>query len=214
MPRKLKTYTVTILGSTQMNNQDHLILLDKTGFETFMPASLVKDNELIIEDNNKLKVTEGLYEMWFSNIKEVKLNTNSSILYNNFKKIYENKDLIINNKGYFQITPTFLYSGGLFFGKRSYSLGSLFEEWESNGLLKKENGWMFKISGSMLSGMNIYHSININDGTITEGSIYSSGNENWRKYLQIFDKLSNKRKNGFNEDLKYSNKLIKELNLT
>ena len=49
MPRMNKTLTTKVLGSTEMNNQTHLILRDSSGFETLMPESLVRDNGLKME---------------------------------------------------------------------------------------------------------------------------------------------------------------------
>ena len=214
MPRKVKTYTTTVLGNIEMNNQPHLILKDHTGYETYMPIALVRDNCLIIDDNHVLNITEGLYEMWFIKSKEAKRKDNSSILFRNFKKLYENRNLILNNKGYYKICTSWLYSGALFFGSRSYSIGSLLVEWEHNALMKTANGFIYRISGSMLSGMNKYQALDINDGSITEGSIYETETIHWKKYLLNFEELSKQRKNSLQEDIHYTNKLIAELNLT
>ena len=100
MPRMNKTFTTKVLGSTEMNNQTHLILRDSSGFETLMPESLVRDNSLKMENDDQLILTNGLYEMWFIKEKQTKLNENVSILFRNFHTLYKNKELILNNNGY------------------------------------------------------------------------------------------------------------------
>lgn len=214
MPRNVKTYTTTILGSIEVNNQPHLILRDNSGFETHMPESLVRANELKIEDENRLALTDGLYEKWFTEPQIKKVNGSSKVLYRNFHTLYENKELILNNKGYYQLSPSWLYSGGLFYGTLRYSLGSLFSEWERNPVLKKENGQLFKISGSMLSGMNRYETINMDNFKFETGSIKRSEGEHWTNYLTIFKRLSESPKNNLLNNLKYTNSLISQLNLT
>ena len=86
MPRKNNTHTVKVLGSIEINDQTHLILKDFRGFETKMPASLVKANELEFLNESKLVLTEGLYEKWFIETKCAELNKKSSIILKNLHK--------------------------------------------------------------------------------------------------------------------------------
>ena len=213
MPRNVKTYTTNVLGSTELNNQPHLILRDRSGFETYMPEALVRANELKIELDNSLTLTDGLYNKWFTEPQLMLVNENSKILYRNFHTLYENNNLILNNKGYYQLSPSWLYSGGLFHSTLRYTLGSLFSEWETNPKLKKENGFIYKISGSMLSGMNRYETINIENGKYESETIKRLNGEHWTDYLNIFKRLSESPKNNLVNDLKYTNSLITQLNL-
>ena len=213
MPRMNKTYAAKVLGSIEIKHQTHLILKDYSGFETYMPAALVQANDLKIESDDSLQLTPGLYSKWFLEPQSIIVNENSKILYRNFHTLYENKNLILFNKGYYQLSPSWLYSGGLFYGTLRYNLGSLFNEWETNPTLKKENGFIYKISGSMLSGMNSYQTINMDNGKFENGSILRTNGEHWTNYLTIFKKLSEAPKNKLTNSLKYTNALITQLNL-
>jgi hypothetical protein len=93
-------------------------------------------------------------------------------------------------------------------------LGSLLAEWETNSSLKKENGYMYKISGSMLSGSNIYETLNVEEGKLGNGNIKRAPGEHWTNYLQIFKKLSEQGMHSLSHNIKYSNELISKLNLT
>jgi hypothetical protein len=214
MPRTNETIATKIIGSIEMNNQSHLILLDSSGFETFMPESLVRANGLKIENDNHLNLTPGLYDMWFIKEKQFKMNENASILFRNFHTLYANKALILNQKGYYRLGLRWLYAGGLYYGTLRYSLGCLFSEWETNAALKKESGFIYKISGSMLSGSNVYETLNVEEGKLGNGNIKSASGEHWTNYLQIFKKLSEQGMNSLNQNIKYSNELISKLNLT
>jgi hypothetical protein len=214
MPRMNKTLTTKVLGSTEMNNQTHLILRDSSGFETLMPESLVRDNSLKMENDDQLILTNGLYEMWFIKEKQTKLNENASILFRNFHTLYKNKELILNNNGYKNLGLRWLYAGGLYYGTLRYSLGSLFAAWDTTPSLKKENGFMYKIGGSMLSGANVYETLNVENGKLGKGSIIRATGEHWTNYLLIYKKLSEEPINLLAKNLKYSNELIQTLKLS
>ncbi len=214
MPRINKTLTTKVLGSIEIKNQTHLILQDYSGFEAYMPESLVRANGLKIESDDYLCLTPALYEMWFIKEQDNKMIENSKILFRNFLKLYKNKELIINKKGYYQLSLKWLYSGGLYYGTLRYSLGSLFKEWETNPKLKKENGYIYKIGGSMLSGANQYESLNIVNGKYEKGSIKRASGEHWTNYLEIYKKLTEEPINKMTDNIIYSNELISSLNLT
>ena len=213
MPRKDNTHTVKVLGSIEINDQTHLILKDFRGFETKMPASLVKANELEFVNESKLVLTEGLYEKWIIEPKYAVLNKQSLIILKNLHKVYENKDLILNHKGYYHLGFNWLYSGGLWYGTLWYCLGSLFKEWETNPKLKKENGFIYKISGSMLSGANHFETLNMENQKFENGYIDRLNGDHWTNYLLIFKELSKEPKNNLNANFKYSNEIIKKLDL-
>lgn len=214
MPRTNKTITTKVIGSIEINNQTHLILKDRSGFETNMPASLIKANELQIENDDSLQLTPGLYSKWFTESKSEKMYENSKILFRNFHTLYENKNLILNNQGYYLLGLSWLYSGGLFYGSVCYSLGSLFSEWGNNPLLEKENGMIYKISGSMLSGANQYATLNMKNEQFGKGSIIRANGEHWTNYLKIFKQMSEEGTNSLTKNLIYSNELISQLNLS
>ncbi len=214
MPSTNETIATKVIGSIEMNNQNHLILRDTSGFETFMPEALLRANGLIIKSDNHLNITPGLYERWFINEKQNKMNENAGILFRNFHTLYVNKQLIMNQEGYYKLGLRWLYAGGLYYGTLRYSLGSLLAEWETNSSLKKENGYMYKISGSMLSGSNIYETLNVEEGKLGNGNIKRAPGEHWTNYLQIFKKLSEQGMHSLSHNIKYSNELISKLNLT
>jgi hypothetical protein len=214
MPGMNKTYTTTVLGSIEMENQTHLILKDHSGFESTMPASLVKANDLKMENDDQLILTTGLYDMWFIKEKQTKLNENASILFRNFHTLYINKELILNDIGYKNLGLRWLYAGGLYYGTLRYSLGSLFAAWDTTPSLKKENGFMYKIGGSMLSGANVYETLNVENGKLGKGSIIRATGEHWTNYLLIYKKLSEEPINTLAKNLKYSNELIQTLKLS
>lgn len=91
MPRINKTLTTKVLGSIEIKNQTHLILQDYSGFEAYMPESLVRANGLKIESDDYLCLTPALYEMWFIKEQDNKMIENSKILFQNFHKLYEKK---------------------------------------------------------------------------------------------------------------------------
>lgn len=213
MPRTNKYLTTTVLGYTEFNHQNHLILQNYSGFETLMPEALVKANGLIVEEDNKLVLTTGLYEKWFIENQEKKMNELSVILYRNFYSLYRNREMILNNKKYYQLSPKWLYSGGLYYGTLRYSLGSLMREWDTNKRLKKENGLIYKISGSMLSGANQYDSLNIETERFEKGHIQRSNGSHWTNYLEIFNELSEQPKNNLSDNIKYATEVINTLNL-
>jgi len=214
MPRTNETIATKVIGSIEIKNQTHLILKDTSGFETTMPESLVRANELKIESDNCLQLTTGLYSKWFTEQKEKKMYENSKLLYRNFHTLYENKNLILNNDDYYHLGLRWLYSGGLFYGTVRYSLGSLFNEWENNPKLENENGLIYKIGGSMLSGSNQYETLNTNNGKFGKGYIKRSDGEHWTNYLQIFKRLSEEGSYSLTNNIIHSNELISSLNLT
>lgn len=214
MPRIYKYLTTKVLGTISLQNQTHFILQDDSGFEINFPESLVRDNHLTIEPDNTLNITPGLYYKWFSETKYDVMQGYSDLLFKNFHVLYENRGLILKNKKYYKIEPDWLYSGGIFCGHFTYTIGSLFNHWENNTTLLRKEGWMYKISGSALSGANHYHTISVNEKTFGEGYVNKADGESWRSYLQIFVDLSRERRNSLNTNLKYTRQLITELNLT
>ena len=214
MPKMTKPFTTKVIGSIEIKNQTHLILSDYSGFETFMPESLVRANGLKIENDDQLILTNGLYNMWFIKEKEDKMNENASILFRNFHTLYKNKELILNNDGYKNLGLRWLYAGGLYYGTLRYSLGSLFTAWDSTPSLKKDSGYMYKISGSMLSGSNVYETLNVEEGKLGKGNIKRAPSEHWTNYLLIYKKLSEEPINSLAQNLKYSNEIIQTLKLS
>ena len=72
---------------------------------------------------------------------------------------------------------------------------------------------MYKISGSMLSGANHFETLNMENQNFGNGYINKLNGDHWRNYLEIFKNLSKEPKNNLNANFKYTNEIIKKLDL-
>lgn len=112
-------------------NDGNLLLKNKYEDSFTLPEYLIKANELNVIDNT-VELPKGLYEYFF--LEKYRANSLSSFetLYQKYATlIFQNRSLVLNKAEYFLLKPSnlstsFMYSGGI-----NYSLGNLFESFES-----------------------------------------------------------------------------------
>jgi hypothetical protein len=96
-----------------------------------LPVKLLRANELEIADD-KVELTKGLYESYF--LKKFKANSVKALdmLYSKHAPvIFKNRNLVLNKAEYYLIKPSLLSTGFLYTGGIGFSLGKLFESFES-----------------------------------------------------------------------------------
>ena len=212
MHRKELLIKTTVINKFERDGYQYLQLVDKSGYYIEFPMSLILDNALVIEKNGSLHLPTAIYDYWFEKSREDVIAKRYNILFQHFHLLYQKKELILQNKFYYKISPSWLFSGGIFCTSFRYSIGSLFELWEQDPNMLKENGYMYQIGGSALSGANLYHTLDVQNNKISSGSIYNQ-NDHWKNYLKVFGELSKKGRNSLMNEFKYTELLINELEL-
>jgi hypothetical protein len=135
------------------------VLLENRQNENFsIPEHLIEANDLDVMDN-KVELTQGLYENWF--LKKYRERTNR-LLDELFKQyasdIFQNRDLVLSKPEYYLLMPNFLSSGFMYIGGVSYTLGTLFESMESgkhiyyDTFLEYRKMYLVSMGASPLSG--------------------------------------------------------------
>ena len=135
------------------------IILENTHGDQFpIPGRLIKENNLIII-NQKVELTEGLYEHWFLSKFRKESKTNFDVLYEkNASFIFQNRNIVLNKAEYYLLKPSSLSTGFMYSGGINYSLGKLFESFESGNhiyfeeLCGYKKMYLLTMAASPLSG--------------------------------------------------------------
>lgn len=112
-------------------NDGNLLLKNKYEDSFTLPEYLIKANELNVIDNT-VELPKGLYEYFF--LEKYRANSLSSFetLYQKYATlIFQNRSLVLNKAEYFLLKPSNLSTSYMYSGGINYSLGNLFESFES-----------------------------------------------------------------------------------
>ena len=190
--KKPKLRQVIVLNEIVIAGVEYYLLKGKSKIEIQFPKNLVEANNLLLE-NNKLSITDSLYDKWFEITTKELFQKYAASLFVHFEQLFDIREKIITNKKLYYAMPSWLYSGGVYIGSFSYSLGSLFQNWESTDELKYNGHLIIKIGGSALSGVNTYTAWDPINKKVVTGTVTGSIN-NWLQYVRVFLKLSGEKK--------------------
>jgi hypothetical protein len=209
--KKPKLRQVIVLNEIVIAGVEYYLLKGKSKIEIQFPKNLVEANNLLLE-NNKLSITDSLYNRWLEITTKELFQKYDNLLYTHFKQLFDIREKIITSKNLYYAIPGWLYSGGVFIGSFSYSLGSLFQNWESTDELKYNGHLIIKIGGSALSGMNVYTAWDPMNNELVTGSVNGDG-INWLQYVKVFRKLSGEKTAGKELNFLQLKELIKTVNI-
>ncbi len=209
--KKPKLRQVIVLNEVEIAGVTYYQLKGKSKLEIQFPKNLVEANNLPIE-NNKLGITDSLYNRWLEITTKELFQKYDALLYTHFEQLFDIRVKIITSKNLYYAMPSWLYSGGVFIGSFSYSLGSLFKNWESTDELKYNGHLIIKIGGSALSGMNVYTAWDPINNKLVTGNVNRDG-INWLQYVKVFRKLSGEKTAGKELNFLQLKELIKTVNI-
>ena len=211
---KVPNFTVQVMD--EMDGS--LILKDNDGLTSNFPKNLLVENDLKII-GNILELSDTLYDHWFGEEKKcflkMKVDEEKDLFKQNFKLIYENRDIVFSKGEYFLIRiPSLLYTGSSLFGKHTFCLGSLFESWERSDDLfffdpdSKSKILMTSIGGSHFSGRHWWQ------GWSISREEFISGRNSSMKLYDKFEKLSERYPMKLSSSYGNISKLLRKINKT
>jgi hypothetical protein len=137
---------------------ENLLLENKYEDRFSFPEDLIKANEIIIDDNI-VELTEGLYEQYFlKKFKSESFSVFNKLYQDHATLIFQNRNVVLNKAEYYLLKPSSLSTGFMYTGGIQYSLGCLFESFESGNHIYYDEFCGYKkmylvsMSASPLSG--------------------------------------------------------------
>ena len=109
----------------------NLLLENKYEDRFTLPEYLIKANEIKVVDNT-VELSKGLYERYFlKKFRSESMEVLDTLYQKHASLIFQNRNVVLNKAEYYLLKPSrlstgFMYTGGIFF-----SLGNLFESFES-----------------------------------------------------------------------------------
>jgi hypothetical protein len=202
---------LNIVGEIQEKHVDYYQLQENSGLVIKFPKNLVFANGLKIEDQ-KIGLTKSLYDRWLEIETAEKLKAYNELLYNNFSKLFDIREKITTEKGFYYLQPSWLYSGGIYIGTFRYTLGALFNTWLTSDRLNYQGNQIIKIGGSGLSGANIYEAWDLVNKKIIKGSV-SDPQTHWHQYVKVFRSLGEEKRFGTEQNFLQSKNLLDTLEI-
>ncbi|MFZ9171835.1 MAG: hypothetical protein ACO21X_05555 [Sediminibacterium sp.] len=202
---------LNIVGEIQEKHVDYYQLQENSGLVIKFPKNLVFANGLKIEDQ-KIGLTKSLYDRWLEIETAEKLKAYNELLYNNFSKLFDIREKITTEKGFYYLQPSWLYSGGIYIGTFRYTLGALFNTWLTSDRLNYQGNQIIKIGGSGLSGANIYEAWDLVNKKIIKGSV-SDPQIHWHQYVKVFRSLGEEKRFGTGQNFLQSKNLLDTLEI-
>lgn len=202
---------LNIVGEIQEKHVDYYQLQENSGLVIKFPKNLVFANGLTIEDQ-KIGLTKSLYDRWLEIETAEKLKAYNELLYNNFSKLFDIREKITTEKGFYYLQPSWLYSGGIYIGTFRYTLGALFNTWLTTDRLDYQGNQIIKIGGSGLSGANIYEAWDPINKKIIKGSV-SDPQIHWHQYVKVFRSLGEEKRFGTGQNFLQSKNLLDTLEI-
>jgi hypothetical protein len=202
---------LTIVGEIQEKHVDYYQLQENSGLVIKFPKNLVFANGLTIEDQ-KIGLTKSLYDRWLEIETAEKLKAYNELLYNNFSMLFDIREKITTEKGFYYLQPSWLYSGGIYIGTFRYTLGALFNTWLTTDRLDYQGNQIIKIGGSGLSGANIYEAWDPVNKKIIKGSV-SDPQIHWHQYVKVFRSLGEEKRFGTGQNFLQSKNLLETLEI-
>ncbi len=202
---------LNIVGEIQEKHVDYYQLQENSGLVIKFPKNLVFANGLKIEDQ-KIGLTKSLYDRWLEIETAEKLKAYNELLYNNFSKLFDIREKITTEKGFYYLQPSWLYSGGIYIGTFRYTLGALFNTWLTSDRLNYQGNQIIKIGGSGLSGANIYEAWDPVNKKIIKGSV-SDPQIHWHQYVKVFRSLGEEKRFGTGQNFLQSKNLLETLEI-
>jgi hypothetical protein len=112
-------------------NDDSLLLENIHGDRFSIPEYLIKSNELDLVDSI-VELTKGLYESYFLKEFRGKSLKAFDLLFGEYASfIFKNRNVVLNTAEYYLLKPSLLSTGFMYTGGIVFSLGRLFESFES-----------------------------------------------------------------------------------
>ena len=202
---------LNIVGEIQEKHVDYYQLQENSGLVIKFPKNLVFANGLKIADQ-KIGLTKSLYDRWLEIETAEKLKAYNELLYNNFSKLFDIREKITTEKGFYYLQPSWLYSGGIYIGTFRYTLGALFNTWLTSDRLNYQGNQIIKIGGSGLSGANIYEAWDPINKKIIKGSV-SDPQIHWHQYVKVFRSLGEEKRFGTEQNFLQSKNLLDTLEI-
>lgn len=202
---------LNIVGEIQEKHVDYYQLQDKSGLVINFPKSLVFANGLKIEDQ-KIGLTKSLYDRWLEIETAEKLKAYNELLYNNFSKLFDIREKITTDKGFYYLQPSWLYSGGIYIGTFRYTLGALFNTWLTSDCLNYQGNLIIKIGGSGLSGANIYEAWDPLNKKIIKGSV-NDPQIHWHQFVKVFRSLGEVKRLGTGQNFMQAKQLLETIGI-
>lgn len=180
-PNSIEVQVISEAGETN----DHLLLLDENGVILSFPKNLVKVNSMNIR-GEKLELSQSMYDTWFTPKINTEIENAAAKLFNNFNKVVQHSNIILNDREFKSIHLPFLRSTILYSGSIVYPLGKLLESWMYEDDLRiSDSGFMLKINASPLSGVNNYTAYSTKTRSLFTGSL-GPHDKHWKEYLDEF----------------------------
>ena len=202
---------LTIVGEIQEKHVDYYQLQENSGLVIKFPKNLVFANGLIIEDQ-KIGLTKSLYDRWLQIETTESLKSYNELLYANFSKLFDIREKITTDKGFYYLQPSWLYSGGIYIGTFRYTLGALFNNWLHTDSLHYEGNLIIKIGGSGLSGANIYEAWDPINKKIVKGSV-KDPQIHWHQFVKVFRSLSVEKSFGTGHNFLQAKQLLETIGI-
>ena len=136
----------------------NLLLENKYKDRFTFPEYLIKANEIIVIDNT-IELSKTLYEHYFlKNFMKETMRTFDKLFEEYATLIFQNRNVVLNKAEYYLLRPRKLSTGFMYFGSLRFSLGNLFESFESGNHIYYDEFcgyrkmYLVSMSASPLSG--------------------------------------------------------------
>jgi hypothetical protein len=135
------------------------LLLENINEDRFtFPEYLVKSNQITVVDNT-VELPSGLYKHYFlTKFKSESIKVLDTLYQNHATLIFQNRNVVLNKAEYYLLKPSRLSTGFMYTGGINYSLGNLFESFESGNHIYYDEFcgyrkvYLVSMAGSPLSG--------------------------------------------------------------
>jgi hypothetical protein len=151
-------------------SEDYLLLENKYKDRFSIPEHIIKANNYNIVDN-RIDLSEGLYENYFLNKFKSESRNQLDILFEKYASIIiQNRTVVLNKAEYYLLKPSILSTGFMYTGGKTFTLGNLVESFESGNHIYYdefcgyEKMYLVSMAASPLSG-TIFNAIFWSDKT-------------------------------------------------
>jgi len=167
-------------------SEDYLLLENKYKDRFSIPEHIIKANNYNVVDN-KIDLTEALYENYFLNKFKSESQSQLDILFEKHASIiFQNRTVVLTRAEYYLLKPRILSTGFMYTGGKTYTLGNLVESFESGNHIYYdefcgyEKMFLVSMAASPLSG-TIFNAIFWSDKT--NEFVRFNSESKWPKYF-------------------------------
>ena len=151
-------------------SEGHILFENKYADRFKIPEHVIRVNKLNIIDNS-IDLPEGLYGFYFLKQFREESQSRFNVSYNNYASvIFQNRAMVLNRAEYYLLKPSSLITGFMHVGGINFTLGKLFESFESGSHVYYDEFcghrkmYLIKMGASPLSGI-IFEAIFWSDET-------------------------------------------------